>query len=210
MTGHESGLVLKKDTNALIVVDMQNGLLDKRGFMAKLGLPVEYLIPTLGPVKRLVEFCRSQGVPVIFTRYILRPDYSDAGRFAEVFPTAKDKGAMISGTWGVEIHPELGPQPSDYVVDKTRYTAFYNTNLDAILEKLQVATLVVCGVTTEMCVESTIRDAFFRDYRIVLVKDAVAAVDPVRHEGTLRTIGYGFGDLATVDEVILAMSDGNT
>ena len=203
----DSGLLLKKGQNALIVVDMQNGYLDERGFVTKLGLSVKYLVPTVGPVKRIVEFCRSRGVPVIFTRYVLRRDYSDAGRFAEVFPTARDIGAMIDGTWDVEIHPDLGPQAGDYVVEKTRYTAFYNTNLDQILERLRVDTLLVCGVTTEMCVESTVRDAFFRDYRIVLVKDAVAAVDPVRHEGSLRTIEYGFGELATVDDIILALSD---
>ncbi len=78
--------------------------------------------------------------------------------------------------------------------------------MEVILRGLGVNTVIVCGVTTEICVESTIRDAFFRDYRIVVPYDAVAAIDPVRHEGTLRTIKYGFGTVTTTEQVIGALS----
>ena len=190
---------------ALIVVDMTNAFLDDRGSMVKLGLSVDNLKATLPPVKRLVEACRIAHIPVIFTRNNLQSDYSDAGRLADLRPAAKAEQHNVGGTWGVEIHPELNLQASDYVIDKTRASAFYNTNLDGILRGRHIETVVVCGVTTEICVESTVRDAYFRDYWVVVVKDAVAAVDSSRHAGSLLNIEFGFGRLATTDEVIAAL-----
>ena len=198
--------IFDKDKTALIVVDMQNCFIYDNSLLAKLGLDNTHLKPTVEPVRRLVEVCHKEGVPVIFTRYILRPDYKDAGRIVDLFPDARDLQALVSGTRNVEIVDDLGAQPSDFIVDKTRYSAFYNTNLEVILRGLGVDTVIVCGVTTEICVESTIRDAFFRDYRIVVPSDAVAAIDPVRHEGTLRTVAYGFGKVTVTDEVLKALA----
>ncbi len=194
--------VLEKGKVALIVVDMQNGFIFDEGVLPKMGLDNTHLKPTVEPVRSLVEACHRDGVPVIFTRYILRRDYTDAGCFAELFPSAKEVGALAGGTWDVEVLDELGARPDDFFVDKTRYSAFYNTNMEVILRGLAVNTIIVCGVTTEICVESTIRDAFFRDYRVVVPSDAVAAIDPVRHEGTLRTIAYGFGAVTTTGELL--------
>jgi len=198
-------LVLDGKKSALIVVDMLNGFLDDQGFMGKIGLPIGYLKETLSPVKRLVKTCRSTGIPVIFTRNNLQADYSDAGRMDDIFPGAKDAKLNVGGTWDVQIHQDLNPQPGDYIIDKTRPSAFFNTNLEGILRGNHIDTVVVCGVTTEVCVESTVRDAFFRDYWVVLVKDAVAAVDLARHEGTLRNVEFGFGRLASTNEVIAAL-----
>ena len=198
--------IFDKTKTALVVVDMQNGFIFDEGFLGKLGLDNTHLKPTVEPVRRLVEACHKEGVPVIFTRYILRPDYKDAGCFAELFPAAREVAALASGTWDVELLDALNPQPTDFIVDKTRYSAFYNTNLEVILRGLGVDTVIVCGVTTEICVESTVRDAFFRDYRIIVPSDAVAAIDPVRHEGTLRTISYGFGTVTTTDQVLNALA----
>ena len=191
---------------ALIVVDMQNGFVDDDSFLAKMGLDNTYLKPTLGPVCKLVQACHEERVPVIFTRYILRPDYTDAGLMAEHQNTARGARALVAGSRDVELIDALGARPDDFVVDKTRYSAFYNTNMEVILRGLGVNTVIVCGVTTEICVESTIRDAFFRDYRIIVPHDAVAAIDPLRHEGTLRTIKYGFGTVTTAEQVITALS----
>lgn len=183
---------------ALIVVDMQNGFLDDNGFMNKMGMPITYLKPVLPKVKRLIGICRGVGIPVIYTRFVLRPDYADAGIYAMWRPRAKESKTGVAGTWDVDIHKDIAPQPNDYIVNKQRASAFYNTNMEIILRGLQAEAVLVCGVTTEVCVESTVRDAFFRDYWVVVVKDAVAAADPQRHEGSLRNIEYGFGTLATV------------
>ena len=193
---------LERGKVALIVVDMQNGFIFDEGVLPKMGLDNAHLKPTVEPVRSLVEACHREGVPVIFTRYVLRRDYTDAGCFAELFPSAKEVGALASGTWDVEVLDELGARADDFIVDKTRYSAFYNTDMEVILRGLGVSTVIVCGVTTEICVESTIRDAFFRDYRIVVPSDAVAAIDPVRHEGALRTIAYGFGAVTTTGELL--------
>ena len=109
----------------------------------------------------------------------------------------------------MELDPRMDTQPQDYILDKTRYSSFYNTNLEVILRGLRpenpVDTLIVCGVTTEICVESTIRDAFFRDYKICVPEDAVAAMDVERHRGTLTTIRYGFGTVTTSEAIIDAL-----
>lgn len=200
------GPVFERNKTALIVVDMQNGFIFDEGFLGKIGLDNTHLKPAVEPVRRLVEACHNEGVPVIFTRYVLRPDYTDAGCFADLFPSAREAQALVKGTWDVELLEVLGARPDDFIVDKTRYSAFYNTNLEVILRGLGVDTIIVCGVTTEICVESTIRDAFFRDYRIVVPSDAVAAIDPERHEGTLKTIGYGFGTVTLTEHLLTALS----
>jgi len=102
----------------------------------------------------------------------------------------------------MELVPHMDARPDDYILDKNRYSAFYNTNLEVILRGLAVDTLVICGVTTEICVESTVRDAYFRDFKVLVPEDAVAAMDVVRHEGTLLTIQYGFGTVTTTAAVI--------
>lgn len=105
----------------------------------------------------------------------------------------------------MELDPRMDAQPRDYILDKMRYSSFYNTSLEVILRGLDVDTLVVCGVTTEICVESTIRDAYFRDYKIFVPEDAVAAMDVDRHRGTLKTIQYGFGTVTSSDAIINAL-----
>ena len=199
-------LTLDTGKTALIVVDMQNAFLGEEGSMNKVGLDITYLQKTAEPVRQLVDACHKANIPVIFTRYALRPDFKDAGCLVELFPALKDVNSIVSGTWDAELDERLGVKPGDFIVDKTRYSAFYNTNLEVILRGLGVDTVVVCGVTTEICVESIVRDAFFRDYRIVVPEDAVAAIDPLRHEGTLRTIRFGFGTVTTVDEITRAIA----
>ena len=190
---------------AMIVVDMQNAFLDDQGSVATMGLDITYLKQTVGPVIRLVEACHDAGVPIIFTRYVLRADYTDAGLREERRPGACACASLVAGTWDADLDPRMDARATDYILDKTRYSSFYNTNLEVILRGLQVDTLIVCGVTTEICVESTIRDAYFRDFRILVPEDGVAATDVDRHLGTLRTIEYGFGKVTNTNALIDAI-----
>lgn len=192
---------------ALVVVDMQNGFCKAGGFMDKVGLDYRPSQAVIGPVSRLLSTFREAGLPVIFTRYWLNADYSDAGLLSELLPAAKEHGGMVRETWDGDLVDELAPQPGDEVLDKTRHSAFYETDFDARLKRLGIDTLVICGVTTNVCVEATARDGFARDYRIVLVSDASAAVTPEMHTGTLRTIEYCMGDVATVEQVRAALAD---
>ena len=204
-TDQETLPLLDNVKTALIVVDMQNAFLSDEGSMAKTGMDISELKRTVAPVARLVDACHSASVPIIFTRYVLRADYKDAGLRGERRPGLKEFNSLVAGTWDAELDPRMDSRPEDYILDKTRYSSFYNTNLEVILRGLEVDALVVCGVTTEICVESTIRDAYFRDFKILVPQDAVAAMDVARHQGTLRTIQYGFGTVTTSDEVINAL-----
>ena len=201
----ETAQILDRAKTAMIVVDMQNAFLSDKGSMTQGGMDITELKKTVAPVMRLVDACHSADVPIIFTRYVLRADYKDAGLRSERRPEFKKINSLVAGTWDVELDPGMDAQPGDYILDKTRYSSFYNTSLEVILRGLEVDTLIVCGVTTEICVESTIRDAYFRDYKICVPEDAVAAMDVERHLGTLKTIQYGFGMVASSETIIKAL-----
>ena len=197
---------LSESRVAMIVVDMQNAYLDDEGSMNKSGMDITELKKTVLPVSSLITACRSADVPIIFTRYVLRADYKDAGLRSVRGPKFKEINSLVMGTWDSELDPRMDQRLEDYVLDKTRYSSFYNTSLEVILRGLGVDTLIVCGVTTEICVESTIRDAYFRDFKIIVPKDAVAAMDIGRHKGTLATIEFGFGSVTTSAELINDLS----
>lgn len=198
-------LQLKPDETALIVVDMQNAFIRDEGFMAKLGLDISRCKETVQPIRGLIDACHGAGVPIVFTRMSLRADYKDAGLFGVLFPGAKEAGAMVANSWDAAIIDELKPIDPDWILDKTRYSAFYNTNLDDILRSLRTKTVIMTGVTTNICVESTLRDAFFRDYFVVLPVDGTAAVAEAMEAGTFLTVKYGFGRLTTSEEILEAL-----
>lgn len=191
---------------ALIVIDMQNGFCVANGFMDQIGLGYEASASVIEPIGRLLEASRAAGIPIVFTRYSLNADYSDGGLLMEVFPQIKGTGGMVRSTWDADVVDALEPQPGEIVLDKTRYSAFYDTDLEERLRALGVDTVIVCGVTTNICVESTVRDAFFRDIRTVVPSDGTAAVTPALHEGALEDFRYGFGQVGTVDEIIAALA----
>ena len=205
-TEKESLAPLEKSMTAMIVVDMQNAFLSDEGSITQGGMDISELKKTVEPVVRLVDACHNADVPIIFTRYVLRADYKDAGLRSERRPEFKDVSSLVAGTWDVDLDPRMDARPVDYILDKTRYSSFYNTSLEVILRGLRVDTLIVCGVTTEICVESTIRDAYFRDYKIFVPEDAVAAMDVDRHLGTLQTIRYGFGTVISSEAIINALN----
>jgi ureidoacrylate peracid hydrolase len=205
MHGERTPLNLNPRETALIVVDMQNGFIRDEGFMRKIGLDISRCQAIVPNLARLLNACRAAGVPVIFTRYVLRGDYKDAGLLLALFPGITQARGLVAGTWDAEIIDELAPSEGEWIVDKTRYSAFYNTNLEVILRGLNVKALIVTGVTTNICVESTIRDAFFRDYQVIVPTDATAAVMPEMEEGTFLTVKYGFGQLTSVDDIVHAL-----
>jgi nicotinamidase-related amidase len=200
---------LAAETKALIVVDMQNGFLKPDGFMVKAGLNIDQCAAAIEPNQRVIAACHEAKIPVIFTRYSLRPDYKDAGLLGEIYPALKESQAMVVGTRDWEIADELKPTGDDIILDKQRYSAFYNTNLEVLLRGLGVTMVVVTGVTTNICVESTVRDAFFRDFRVTVIEDCVGAVDEMMQQGPLHSFRYGFGDVIKSDEFIAAIKPGS-
>ena len=188
---------------ALLVIDMQNGFCSDDGSVKRIGLPAERLRSVIEPCVRLVQAAQAAGVPVIYTRYVYRPDFADGGLMVKEFmPALKTERALTAGSWDAEIVDELQPTEENFVIDKNRPSGFYATGMEPILKGLGIESLVVCGVTTNCCVETTVRDASQRDYRTFVVADAVAEFDDQRHEVALQSMAMLFADVVEVSDVL--------
>jgi ureidoacrylate peracid hydrolase len=186
----------------LVVVDMQNGFCHPQGSMARLGLDVTGLTAAIEPCVRVLAWAREAGIPVIHTRMQYRPDYADGGlSISQMMPEMVPMASLAAGTWDTDNVAELQPIAGETVIGKNRFSAFYAPEFEATLQRLGIRSLIVCGVTTNCCVEATVRDAFQRDYETVVVKDAVGELEQVRHDSALRTMGFLFSDLLTSEEV---------
>jgi nicotinamidase-related amidase len=181
---------------ALIVIDMQRDFLEPGGFGQALGNDVSLLTKAIAPIKELLLALRKKGMLIIHTREGHRPDLSDAPR-AKVERGAPrmrigDEGPMgrilIRGEPGHDIVPELYPKAGEPVVDKPGKGAFYATDLHAILQRARIEDLIVCGVTTEVCVHTTVREANDRGYRCIVPEDCCGSYFPEFHEMGLRMI----------------------
>jgi ureidoacrylate peracid hydrolase len=198
----------KAENSALLVIDMQNGFCNKGGSCDRMGLPIERLQSAIEPCERLIAAARAQSVPVIYTRYVYRADYRDGGLLVkELMPALETCKALIAGSEDAEILPLLAPHDGDYVLDKNRASAFYATPLETWLRGLGIEDLVVCGVTTNCCVETSVRDASQRDYRTFVVADAVAEYDDERHSVALKAIAMLFGYVTDTTSVETAWAD---
>jgi ureidoacrylate peracid hydrolase len=204
------------DKSALIIVDMQNDFLHRDGNFSHIArehpefsIDMPFLVGTIPNVRRLADAFREAGRPVVYLAHVLKPDYSDAAFpywRVGIEPTSGNRTHCVEGTWGAPIIDELTPQEGEHLVAKKGFGGFSNTPLDTVLRNLGVNTCVVSGVTTCVCVSSTIRGGVEYNYRIILVSDAVAEVDRTTHEAELKTMGRLFADVKTIDEVI-AMLD---
>lgn len=187
---------------ALIVVDMQNGFLDPAGSCVKAGFPAGVLSTAVEPCRRVIAAARAARVPIVYTRYTYRADFRDGGfMLREKFPMLVGVGALIDGSWDQAIVPALEPAPADFIVDKNRPSAFLGTPLESYLSGLGVREVVVCGVTTNCCVETTVRDAAQRDIRTFVVTDACAEWDLERHTVALRGMEMLFAHGLTTSQL---------
>jgi nicotinamidase-related amidase len=125
----------------------------------------------------------------------------EVGILAEKSTFLKHEG-LRRGTWGAEIVADLEYRDGDPVVEKKRFSAFYNTSLEQLLQRLNVRRLIVGGVRSDFCVESTVRDAFFRDYKVILVSDGTASYFPHFHEATLKVMNTVFAEVKNTEEII--------
>lgn len=191
---------------ALLVIDMQNAFCHSDGSFAKMtrsrGLSISMCQEAVAGCRRLVAAARRVGIPVIYTRYVYHPNYADGGVLLAKYPEMREIGALSSGSWDAEIVDDLAPAPMEYVIDKSRYSAFYGTRLEPILHGLGVNNLVVCGVTTNVCVESTVREAAQKDYDVRVVADATGELTRERHDNALAILDYGFARVVTIDDIL--------
>jgi nicotinamidase-related amidase len=201
-------------TAALVIVDMQNDFLHRDGAFghrargdAGAQIDMEFLASTIPPVRRLAEAFRRHGRPVVYVAHVLKPDYADAAfphwRFRRHAPGPSSGAApCVEGTWGARIVDELTPQAGEPLVIKKGYGGFANTPLDTILRNYGVTTCVVAGVTTGVCVSTTVRGGVEYNYRMIVAEDAVAEVQREAHEAELKILAYAFADVHPTDEVI--------
>ena len=198
---------LTPQSTALLVVDMQNGMCSPQGSHARLSLDISRIRAVVGPCRRLIDAARASGALVCYSYLAYAPDYSDGGFIVrEIMPNIADSKVCQRGSWDAQIVDELAPQPGDVVVEKSRMSSFVRTDLEAQLRHRGIDNLIVCGVTTNVCVESTVRDAAQLDFRTFVVSDAVGEVDPARHEGALNSMRWIFAKVVTTDEIVGALS----
>lgn len=201
---------LTRERTALVVIDMQRAFLEDEGSLAKAGIDITGLKAALEGCKRLLASARQAGVPVIHTRYVYRPDYADGGILVNyIMPQLREVDSLAAGTPDIEIVDELAPVDGETVIDKNRPSAFYATNIEPLLNGLGVDSLVVCGVTTNICVETTVRDASQRDYKVFVPKDATGELEQLRYDGALAGMAWVFAKIVDTDDVISVWGQGN-
>jgi Amidases related to nicotinamidase len=205
---------------AVIVVDMQNDFGSKGGLFDRAGVDITGIQKVVGPCGRVLAAARKAGIKVIYLKMGFRPDLSDLGgpdapnRVRHLHfgvgtiiktPDGKEGRLLVRDTWNTDIVPELEPHAEDISIWKSRFSGFYETELHATLKKLGVKHLVFTGCTTSVCVDSTVRDAMYRDYQCVLLKDCMS--EPIgyglsrsNHEASLLTIEVLFGWVSSAEE----------
>jgi len=205
------------EETALIVVDMQNAYCSPGGYLDLVGFDVSGTPPVIEETRRLADACRAAGMPVIYLQNGFSPDKREApGPTAPVWhksnalrfmrENAAHDGKLIThGTWDHAIVEPLAPAPGDVVVPKSRYSGFAGTGLEQILASRRVRNVLVCGVATNVCVESTIRDAHHREYFPVMVTDCTAPAGEGQQEATEFNVARFFGWLATGEGVRSAL-----
>ncbi len=208
-----NALAIDLGKTAVIVVDMQNDFGAQNGMFARAGVDISGIRRVVEPTARVLELARREGMTIVYLKMGFAPDLSNAGgpeapnlvrhlAFGVGAPVTAPDGSesrvLIEDTWNTDILPELAPQPGDLIVKKHRYSGFFETSLDDVLQERGIESLVFTGCTTSVCVESTLRDAFFRDYRCLLLADCTA--EPIgqglprgNHEATLLLIELLFG-----------------
>ncbi|UCF77714.1 MAG: cysteine hydrolase [Candidatus Eiseniibacteriota bacterium] len=188
-------LRLKTKKAALLVIDMQDYFLEE-------GSPAFICggVAVLPGLKRLIAGFRKAGRPVIYTRHVHHPDGIDAGIMEWWW-----QGMCVEGAPESEIHASIAPLKREKVVLKHRYSAFFDTDLETVLRCCNIEDLVISGVMTNMCCESTTRDAYFRDYRTFFLADGTGTINEEMHVATLLNVAYGFSRVTTVREIERAL-----
>ena len=211
---------------AVVVVDMQNDFGSIGGMFEQAGVDISEIRAMIPAMAALINSARCAGMKIVFLKMAFRADLSDAGlpdspnwlkhlplRAGEhvVAPTGVASRVLVRDTWNTDIVDELRPSPEDVVLYKHRFSGFYETELDSILRCFGIDTLLFVGATTSVCVESTVRDAMFRDFHCLVVEDCVA--EPIgaglprsNHEASLLVLQILFGSVTDSQSVEAAFA----
>jgi len=230
MDAKPSPIAIDFTKTVVIVVDMQNDFGSRGGMLDRAGIdvsPIRELIPNIA---RVINHAREHQIPIVYLKMGFLPDLSDLGEPESmnamqhnlfnvgeqvVAPDGSVGRILIRDTWNTNIVEELAARAEDIVVYKSRFSGFYETNLDEKLRKLDARYLIVTGCTTSICVESTIRDAMFRGYSSILLEDCT--MEPIggnlsrtNHDASLLVIQTRFGWVSDSDSFIRAISEKTT
>jgi ureidoacrylate peracid hydrolase len=175
---------------ALVIIDMQNDFCEVGGLMADEGVDLQPVQEMAKQVMTVLDAARRVGVLVVFVRNV----YSTESNWCP------------PDSWKADFYGDVRPLPSDPVVTKHRYSAFYSTDLDLILRNHGIRTVVMVGVATNVCVETSVREAFVRDYYVVVPHDATAAYSPDAYEASLRNVAMHFGQVVAAEDILTAWS----
>lgn len=183
---------LNRDKAALLIIDMQDFFLDPTSPTFTCGG-----LAILPMLKRLLAAFRKAGRPVIFTQHVHHPQELDAGIMRWWW-----EGMCLEGSAESKVHADIAPLQNEKVVSKHRYSAFYNTDLETVLRCLNVEDLVISGIMTNLCCESTARDAYYRDYRIFIPADGTGSVNEQMHLASLLNLAFGFAFVTTTEAIL--------
>lgn len=212
-------------TTAIVVVDMQNDFASAGGMFARAGIDITSIQAIVPKVEAVLAAARGADVAIVYLKMGFSPDLIDAGYpssptwlkhvplgagDAVTAPDGRTSRILVRDCWNTDIVHDLAPADGDTVLYKTRYSGFYATELDSVLRSRCIEQLVVVGATTSVCVESTVRDAMFRDYHCLVLADATAepiAADSPRsnHEASLLTLELLFASIAQSDDLIASL-----
>jgi len=185
---------------ALIVVDVQNDFVSPEGSAGKRGDDVGAAMAMIPNLTSLIDQARKVGLTVVYIR-TTHSDWTDTASW--IYRTSQKSGLNTcrEGTWGAEFYDGIAPLPSERVVIKHRYSAFINTDLNTVLKARGIESILVCGVATNVCVETTARDGYMYDYYVTMIDDCSAAYDAKLHMNTLENIRRHFGLVASSHQI---------
>lgn len=192
--------VFNPEKSALIVIDMQNDFIQEDAVLSV--KMAREMIPTM---KRIIDTCREHQIPVIYTQHCLSNNWDISPLETAYNPDLKLQGMRL-GSKGVEIISELKPLPNEYVIQKHRYDAFHNTQLDSVLRTCrglnEVDTVIIIGTVTDICSESTARSAFMRDYKVMFISDANGGIDDESQQATLNVLSRVFARVVDTETLL--------
>ena len=201
--------------SAIIIIDMQNCFVSRGGMFDLWGLDIKPCQEIVTPINKIAGAARASGVRIIYTAHQYSLDLREGGgpdspmwykastiTHIREHPEWRDK-LQIRGTWGAQIVEQLKPQEDDIVIEKQRYSAFYQTNLDMILKTYGIRYLLFTGLATNICVESSVRDAFYTGYFPILISDACANAGPsYTQDATIYNIKLCYGWVMTSEDLL--------
>jgi nicotinamidase-related amidase len=198
------GELIEPRRTALLVIDVQNDFCSPKGVSARAGYDLSSVEKTVDHVSELLDAARKRGALVVLIKLLTTPesDSAAANERRARMGTEGNERPCRDHTWGAEYY-RIAAQPGDIEVGKARYSSFVNTPLDFYLKSRPgLDTLVVCGLTTECCVETTVRDAFVRDYHVFVPNDATTAYSRDLHEVSLKALGIYFASIVSTEQIL--------